>query len=131
MSFVLQIICPTNHLSYTSFVINIVCPTETGETSFALQIIDLLQITCPTHHLSYTSFVLHIICPTHHLSYKSFVLHIICPTHHLSYTSFILDLNFNIFNIWYYWKSFLVDKLNRLLPIQSINTAFPNLAGLI
>ena len=57
-SFVLQIICPTNHLSYMA-----------GKTSFVLHII------CPTPHLSCTSFVLHLICPTHHLSYNSFVLH--------------------------------------------------------
>ena len=46
-SFVIHIICPSDHLYYSSFI---------------------LHIICTTHHLYYTSFILHIICTTHHLS---------------------------------------------------------------
>ena len=102
MSFVEQIFCLTNSLSYTSFFlqlwVNSICPSH----------------TCPTLNVSYTSFdvyilVLHNICPTLNLSvtflsYTQFFLNIIClhiqlhiichthpshpcPTHNLSYTS--------------------------------------------
>ena len=96
MSFVLHIICPRNHFSYTSFV---------------------LEIICLTHHLSYrvgkTSFVLHIM----HLSYTSFVLQrgdtIVCSTLRLysslqlSYgereTSFVLQLSYRNTMIFLKW----------------------------
>ena len=46
-SLILQIFCPTHHLSDTSFV---------------------LHVICHSHHFSYTSFFLHIIFPTDDLS---------------------------------------------------------------